>query len=509
MKARSVGDNKGFSTLELMIALAIMSIVLTGAVSANYAAQYWSITSQTSNEALYKAKTKLEDLRALVREDFYQATSSPLTRSVDPSDPNDTVCISGGLCYYVKTTITDLSSCSKYVQADVSWQVTGYPTSSTALFTNLTNSNEAIALGGDCVLSQPAGNWSGAAPQSVGSLTFTPGKFLTGIDAFHREIYVTAATNPYLLVYSVPTAVGKNPVLAGSSTGGGMRLNDIDVEEDLSTGRTYAFAAENATTTQLAVFDVTDPASPTLVTERQLLGVDPYGSFPQGWKVFVYGNRLYMTTRESSGNEFHIFNIAVPAQPTEIGSGFQLTRTVNDMIVRDQKVNGIVHRFVFLAADADSKELGVFDVTNDVVSGVASVDLPGTQDGLSLFLLGHQLYFGRAQNSAGPELYVFDVSDPATLTTAAPHIIGRGEVGADVSSLRASGTYAFIGTGAGQMQVWNSDYTIWNSAVLNAGRFQSYNFAHIAPTGIDLDQNWVFAISQFATSDALQILYTP
>ena len=153
MKAGLVGNASkgwtGFSTLELMIAMAIMSITLAGAVGATYATQYWLIASQTSNEGLYKAKTKIEDLRALVKQDFYQATSSALTRSEDSTDPGDVACISGGLCYFTQATITDLSSCSKYVEARVSWQVSGYATTTTSLFTNLTNVSEAIALGGD------------------------------------------------------------------------------------------------------------------------------------------------------------------------------------------------------------------------------------------------------------------------------------------------------------------------------------------------------------------------
>ncbi len=510
MKEKSAGNKKrGFSTLEMMVAFAIMIMVIVGAVSANFAAQYWSVTSQTSNEALYKAKTKLEDLRSLIKQDFYQATSSPLVRSVDPTDPADTACISGGLCYFVQSTITDLSSCSKYVQARVSWQVSGYPTTTTSLFTNLTNSPEAIAVGGDCILNQPEGNWQNLTPQTVGALNFGPGKNFTGIDVFHKEIYATASTSPYFLVFNAPTAVGQNPTLVGSTNGAGVKLNAVDVAEDLSTGRTYAFVTQNSTTSQLGIIDVTDPQNPTLVTERRLQGSNPpSGLSPEGWRVFAYGGRLYVITRETTGYEFHIFNINTPVQPTEIGSGMELNRTVNDFIVRDQKVGGTIHRLVFLASNADLKELGVLDVTNDVIIEVVSVDLPGTQDGESISLLGNQLYFGRTSNSAGPELYVFDVTKP---TTSPFPIIGQGEVGADVTSLRVSGSLAFVGTNKSgeEFQVWNADFTVWNPSVPNAGRFSSYNFPHLATLGFDIENNWVYLISQLTAGDSLKVVYTP
>jgi len=507
---KSDKSDKGFSTLELMIAFAIITVVLAGAVTANYAAQYWSVISQTSNEAIYKAKTKLEDLRALTKEDFYQATSTPLTLSVSPADPADSSCLSGGLCYFVQTTITDLSPCSKYVEARVDWQVQNYPTSSTALFTNLTNSPEIIARGGDCLLNQPAGDWKNASPQNVGALGSAPGKQYTGIDVIHKKIYATALTFPSFLVYDKPASVGQNPALYGSLnitvSGQTKGLNDLDVEEDLSTGRTYAFAAVNATTSQLAVIDVTDAHNPALVAQRDLLGVNPFGSYPQGWRVFIYGGRLYMATRETAGNELHIFDISTPTLPTELAS-FKLNRTVNEMLVRDQKIAGVNRRLIYLASDSDLKELGIFDVTGDSVTELNSVDLPGGQDGLSLNLVGNNLYFGRASNTAGPELYVFDVNNPG----APLPIIGQGEAGANVTNIQVSGAYAYIGTSkSGQeFQVWDSNFNAWNPAILNAGRFESYDFAHLAPLGFDIDGDWIYNISQSAASDALQIIYAP
>lgn len=505
-----IRTQKGFSTLELMIALALMSIALVGAVGANFAAQYWSLTSQTANEGLYKAKTKLEDLRALTKEDFYQVASTPFTRSVDATDPSDAACIAGGMCYFIQTTITDLSSCSKYVQAEVFWKVQSYPTTTTSLFTNLTNSPEAVNVGGDCILNQPAGTWSNT-PQVVGSLTFSPGKQFTGIDAMHQKIYVTTHVSPSFVIYAVPTAVGQNPVVDGTLditvNGTVKKLNALDAEEDLATGRTYIFVAVNATTSQLAVIDATDWNHPSLVAQRNLVGVDPYGSFPQGWRAVIYGGRLYMTTRETTGPEFHVFDISTPTLPTEIGSGFELNRTVNALVVRDQKVGGSTHRFVYLAADSDVKEVSVLDVTGDTVSEIASVDLPGASDGMSVFLLGNTLYMGRVSNTSGPDLYAFDITTPSAI---ASNITAQAEVGASVSSLFASGAYVFAGTSkSGQeLQVWTTALASWTGA-LNGGRLSSYSFSNLAPLGFDIDTNWLYGISSAPAGDALKVMYAP
>jgi Tfp pilus assembly protein PilV len=520
MKEKSAGKNiklfkpttSGFSTIELMIAFALMCIVLVGAVNANFSAQYWGITAQTANEGLYKAKTTLEDLRSLVKQDFYQAVSSPLIESKNPSDPADASCIAGGLCYSVQKTVTDLSSCSKYVEATVEWQVSNYPETTTRLYTYLTNTPEIINRGGDCILNQPSGDWANNPPSSVGSLSFIPGKQFTGIDVLHKKIYVTASTSPGFMIYGIPTTVGQNPTPFGTLdikvNGVTQELNSVDVEEDLSTGRTYAFVAVNATTKQLAVIDVTDPSTPTLVAQRDLQNVDSLGSYPEGWLVFVYGGRLYMTTRETAGNEFHIFNITTPTIPTEIGNGFKLGRTINSMIVRDQKISGVTHRLVFLASDSDTKELSILDVTGDTVTELNSLNLPGSQEGLSLSLLGNDLYFGRDSNTSGPELYVFDVTNPTANLSSV--IEGTGEVGAGVTNIEVSGKYAYIGTKkTGQeFQVWNSDYSTWTGS-LNVGRFTSYNSPNLSPLGFDIDGDWIYTISQNTASDKLEVLGIP
>lgn len=512
MKEKLVGKNKsffisGFSTLELMIAFVLISIVLVGAVGANFSAQYWSITAETANEALYKASTRLEDLRSLVKEDFYQVVSTASEPSKDPDDPVDASCIAGGLCYYVDTTSTDLSSCSKYVEAKVEWHVDDYPKATTKLFTYLTNSPEIISRGGDCILNEPKGDWGNNAPQEVGSLAFSPGEKFTGIDVLHKKIYTTSNSFPAFKIFNAPANIDDNPAQVGSLNiivGSQSRtLNGLDVEEDLATGRTYAFIAVNATTSQLAVIDVTDWSNPTLIDTRNLEDVDPDGSEPEGRLVYVYGGRLYVTTRYTAGREFHIFDISTPTIPTEIGNGFELGRTVNAMVVREQKIGNVMRRFAFLAASSDLKELAVLDVTNDSVSEISEVNISGGQNGLSLSLIGNNLYFGRQSDSAGDELYVFDIKDPTN-----PQILGQGEAGADIRDLEVSGKYMYVGTSkiGQEFQVWNSDYSTWGG--LNEGRFTSYNFPHLAPLGFDIDGDWAYLLGQFASGDGLKIIYS-
>ena len=61
MKGQFIKNNEsGFSTLELLIALSLLVIIMTGAVSSISSAQYWFLTAQVSHEALYKNKVIIE-----------------------------------------------------------------------------------------------------------------------------------------------------------------------------------------------------------------------------------------------------------------------------------------------------------------------------------------------------------------------------------------------------------------------------------------------------------------
>jgi|GEM_PF-1359823 len=465
---------RGFSTLEIMIAFAIITLVLAGVVLANFGAQYWSITAETSNEALYKAKINLEYMRETAKENFYQATSTVLQKSVDSS------CQSGGLCYFAQNIVSDISPCSKYASAYVSWQVPGYPTSTTVIASSLTSPTEAVALGGDCILDQAARSVTDEANAWKSTDTFNYKGFTgnpTSIDVLNGIAYIT--TDQVSPEASLQMIDYKNTSLsdANAFTDGDASFNDIDIARDLSTGRTYAFVARNASTSQLDVFDVTSTSTPPrLQTDFSLSNVDSTSAYPEGWRVFYYGQRLYMTTRknDSSDPEFHVLDVSNPLGPYEL-TNQKLDTTVNDMVVRNQysvgtsntgsacKSDGGTCRFAYLAtSDAvdstygDDRRLMILDVTGTTTtpidisalgnllpqdSGCSSASQPKAD---SLFISGNLLYIGLNQPSCatGANLYVLDISDPYV----GIHVVGSAKVVGSIVGIRVLGNFMFIET---------------------------------------------------------------
>ena len=502
-------QHRGFSTLELLIALAILVTVIVGAVEANISLQYWRLTTMAATESLSIVQAALVTARTDARVDFPSITDTSIELGLTSAGSTTAGCTPGDMCYRLDNQVHDISSCAKDVAATVSWRLgVRYPTSTVVHRTYLLSVPELVAKYGDCTLAKPSGNWASSTPTLAGAANHGA-QFSTGIDVFEHLVYVVASSAPQLRIYAEPQAIGENPALVGSTSMAGNRLNAIDVIRDMVTGRRYAYVMQHTKTDQLGVIDVTDPYHPLWLGSRTLAGVFADGSFPQGWRVVAYGNRLYVFTRETAGPELHIFDITIPEEPTEItAAAINVGRTVNNIAVHAQIFNSQPKRYLFLAASAATKELTVLDVTDDISVPVAVVDLPGDQDVSSLQVLGSSVYLGRKNNS-GPELYRFEI-DALLAGDVLP--AATSEVGADVTTLQIIGPLLFMGTNkaGAQFQIWNSDSQTWSATIANAGRLTAYSFTRLAPLGFDSSSAYFYLINQSATqSESMQVLYTP
>ena len=497
----------GFSILEIVIALALLSVVITGVLSAEYQSDYWVLTSQLSAEALNLAAANVGKIRYVTDGDFYVVSSTVPVQLADTSNPVLESCRAGGRCYWEQTKVTDISPCAKSIETAVMWQVgRRYATSSITQALPVFNSPEQINRGGDCLLSSLPREWEVLPPTRQVSTSTVP-TFVTGVDVLGDRLYVVASSAPMVRIYKRPTSLDATLKLMSTSSVLGKRLNAIDVIRNVATGRLYAFVVQHTTTDQLMVLEVTSDEV-TVVATRSLLGTDTLGSFPQGWRVMAYGDRLYVTTRETAGAELHIFSIADPTNPIEISSGvINLGRTVNDLTVRDQVVNGVVRRYLFLAASASLKELAIVEVTNDTPLERTAVDLLGTENALSLLVQGNTLFVGRQQSTFRPELYQFDIK---ALLAGSTTVLAQSEVGADVATIRGAGPLLLLGTtkSNAELQVWQSDRTVWSPLIVNAGRISASITTRLAPLGIDIDTDSAVAITQSLTQPESLIIWS-
>lgn len=471
---------RGFSTLELMIALALMSIVLSGVAAALYANNYWSVALTTSGEGLSAAEKTMNTVRLDAQTNFESASST--------NHFTNNSCVDSEICYPTELEITDISQCAKYATVRVSWQVPSYPTTTTSLSRFLSNVRELIAMGGDCGLSVASG-WEkiGEAKQPV-VLSGTP----VGIDAFGGKAYIIEREPSRIEIVDGENVFSYVPAHD-------VVFNALDVARDISTGRIYAYIA--ASSTQLHIVDVTDAAAPLLVASTTLAGV-PVG-LEAGWRIQYYGGLVYIATRfisKPSAKEFHVFDVSNQRVPIELGA-YKLNTSPYAVLVRDQYVDGAYRRYAYLATTHAGREIMVLDVSDARnIALVNTCDLPGSQQGTSLYMLGYMLYVGRENvPNGGEDLYAFDAHNPtsATFCTA----ISKTDINDDrysrhVQAIGASGDYVFVATNNttnahGKIQIRSSDRT------KNLSGLGAVNVGTLIENGMDFDsgENILYAVS--------------
>lgn len=489
---------QGFSVLEVIIALALLMTVVVGALETHFMFEYWTLSAESASAEIALAQAEVGQVRADSTIDFYAVTTKPTEKVIGGLSPWAETCLGGGPCYWRSVHVKDISPCAKTITAAISRRIASRYATSTVSFTNDTfNETEVVKRGGDCLLVPLSPLWASATPQKTATLVDVPTS-VTSIDTLNNRIYVTASMAPQFRIYSRPDDSILVPELLSTSTVASYRLNAVDVIRDIPSGRTYAYVVQHTVTDQLLVLDVTNDEI-NLVATRSLTAADPLGSFPQGWRVAAYGGRLYVLTRETAGAELHIFSITDPSNPVPINSGsMNLARTVNDFFVREQLVEGILRRYLFLAASADLKELALVEVTNDTPIERQAYNLPGTQNALAIVVHGDTLYLGRQQVTNGPELSQYNLT---TLLYGDGLPTGQSEVGADVHTLQASGQLLIVGTNRAnvELQVWQQDVTTWSVTIPNAARLTAASLPRLAPKGIEVGGDYLYTITQSAT----------
>src|SRR5258708_3184468 len=107
--------SNGVSTLEMLIAFAVLILCTSAAVLVSFGSQSTSVDTQTDSEATLKAQAQVEDARALSRQDFILVNSITTTTDADPTYQKS-----------VDVTLPDpLDPDTKKVTSNVVWSTAG------------------------------------------------------------------------------------------------------------------------------------------------------------------------------------------------------------------------------------------------------------------------------------------------------------------------------------------------------------------------------------------------
>ncbi len=478
LPAATVSYNGGFSTLEILIAMAILAICLTAVILVLFGSQSMMVDSQINSEALTKAQELLEKEQALARKDF---------KLVNPIAPVTDGIYQKKIDVYGSANPSDFFT--KKITATVSW--TGeynrqLSVQLSALVTDFEN-----AVGGDTCSSVLTGDWTNPNPPVsifVGNINSASLYPAISVDAYKQKLYVAISDAvdpdfPTLFVYDItnPSA----PFLLSSidnDTGIGITagINAIHATDK------YLFAAKatGPGSGQLQVFDITGLTPPV---NFEVLGVTGTGDQAIGNSIFYKDGYIYLgLTTTGSGPEFHIIDAHDPTTLglSEVGSwppaGGSLSNNINDIYVKG--------RYVYLAHPTDIsspyvEEITVLDISNPTnpqrVGGYNAPDDDGY--GKSIYSVGDTLYLGRIVTAGNPEFYILDSSNLSGISE-----IASQEISEDVNGLLVRDYLAFLITN-NQFQIWRIDNP---SSISN---YYSVSFA--GGTSLDCEGNYLYASS--------------
>ena len=503
--------NYGFSTIELLIAFSVGIIFLTAAMMVGFSDS--TLTQQVSldsgqasvlgagldNYALSTSSKKFGNVvRELMRNWNYTGTEVQ----------SDTQVINSSLSFKNTPAITDISPCLKEITNATTWGTSGR---SMTFGSAISNIDIARGLGGDCDPMPVGETW--AKPRVYSSHNFNPAKPVA-LDVLNRIVYVTDDKGKLQIYNSASDTLGNNSnfSITPYADAGNKVLNDIDVFK-IGTSR-YALVARDDTTAQFQVINVTTPGTYTSSPAKALGGTtpptcpaSPAPCYIQGWKVFYYDNKAYVTTREVAGREFHIFDLTTPLNPVEVGPGFEVNGTVNDFSITSMVVNGHTYKLAFLATDRSANEVMVLNVTNaSSPTLLTSIDLPTNNDALSVQLIGNKLYVGRQKTASGPELFIYNVvyGESGSNPTISLSALGSGaEINIDATTLRVAGKFAFIGNPLpNEFSVWDVSHPTTSFPRIDTSPLNVSNKV----SDIDYEAPYIYVLS--LANDNLQILYS-
>ncbi|MDD5050453.1 MAG: hypothetical protein PHV93_01795 [Candidatus Pacebacteria bacterium] len=456
---------RGISTLEIIIALAVLSITFTALILLSFSNQTLTLDTDLNNHGLSLASREFEALRGKSFTDFNGiiATSSVITNTDEG--------LYSGL--YTKTLlVSDVTPCRKQVSQILSWQSGKRPQSIT-LASFFGSKSILSKLGNDCGGSMLPGSLWDLTKQESFSL---PAPEITGMDVKNGIIYATASTTPDVsnfFTYDI-----KNGSASSLNTG---------MPQEVDVAGNYAYVANASSTEQ---FEIIDTNVPILLASLTIPGV----TNGLGRSVFYYDTKAYLGTQRllpSAQNEFHIFDVSDPGNPIWQGS-LKINRNVNHIVVQ----GNIAYLATGPGSTAPFTPLKIVDISDPYFPTLlSSGSAPGEKSGLSLAVLGQKLYLGRERGKSDgsePEFLIFDIRDPKNIPPAFGYFVDG-----DVTEILASGNLVYLGVcvkcgtqkEANEMEIWDvSD----PSKAVAIGKV-SFSFRI---SGLDYENNRVYASLQ-------------
>ncbi len=352
-KVQSHLTKKAFSSIEVLLAIALFSIVILSLAGGLAFTIQSNAETSLQTKAAYLAEEGIEAIRAIRNENYANLVNGNHGLSFGAniwqlSGVND---VTDGFTRQIQ--ISNYDSTTKLVVSVVSWTSTLGVPKSISYSTYLSDWQYEVESGDPPdPPSYPAGNWSTITlPESInlagngnGSDAWYANNYLYYLRDSGTEFEIYNATDPLNL-----TSVGSTSSLQSTPWTFAKQGN-------------YLYTVSRANNEEFAVVNVANPAAPTLVDTINLAGNS------DGRGIHVEGNYAYVI-QSGSSEDLAIIDISNPANVNVVGtenltSGAEILKVGN---------------YVYVATLSGSQELQVVDVSNPAnPQGVASLNATGS-----------------------------------------------------------------------------------------------------------------------------------
>jgi len=451
-------NSQGQSLLELLIAIAIVSITLGSAIIVVFGNQSLFTDKRLAARASALAAEGLAAVKSVAERSWDELSLGQHGLTFGSSEWQFSGTQDVTEIFTRQISITSGETNVKDIVSKVSWQTDPQRPLKVELTLRLTNWQGLF------------GDWQN--PQTLGTVDLGPGEEGTDLKVRNKIVYMTAEASAVAKpdFFIINATNGASPFIVSSlNTGPG--LNAIAIGGD------YAYVAQKSSTQQLQIINISNINNPSLVTSYALPGIT--GSGAEGQTVFYRDSKVYIGTKVATGPEFHIIDVANPASPISLGS-YAINDNVNEIYIDDDRA--------YLATDLNMAGLMILDVSNP-----ASITLLGqayASDTKSVHMkVPSQTFIGPAQ-----DLYIVNASNPGSIAT-----IGSINAGDIVQDVFARDYLVFLATANS-----NKEFQVINIANPASPTLHAFfNFPQVA-TGIDYENNIVYV--SVRSNDALRII---
>lgn len=408
--------NRGFFSIEMAIAAAIMALVIGSAV-ASFAVADNSLTKQAARLA---ATTRAESLLAEIADHPITIATSTEIKTADGWQLNIATKMIGN--YHLQTDITAGFIGSNFTPETI----TGYLLDGSA--------SQSFA---HCPTSSIE-SWRNASIVSTTSIdNIAPiDTVATGITANEDFIFLTADSptqaKPDFFTIDISN-INQPKIVANLNTGPGLKTMHL-VDE-------IVYAGNASVANQLQLIDVSSPSAPFLHSAFRLPGSYSTGDV-QVTSIFYHKKKVYLGLRKSTLAEFSIIDVSNKNTPKLLGQ-FEFNTAVHSIFIRGGEA------FVGTASNTEMTILDVTDPTNIKIA--SQFDAAGNNgSGKSLAAWGPKMLLGRTVGNQ--ELYLLDIANPQKIAE-----LNKAKINATINKVLMFGEVVSLTTNdsAADWQAWS------------------------------------------------------